>query len=251
MNNRSIRKGVVLAAGWGSRIQGRFQGPKPLLPVAGRPILYRTLDVLRRGGVDEIAVVVGHQAEKIRRAIAVYNMRESTHIISIFNPHWRFPNGLSLLAAKQFTAHEDFILTMSDHLLDPEIITLMQTASFPADAILAVDEKIDTIQDLDDATKVLINKSGQIQAIGKTLEHYNAIDCGVFRLNKAVYGTLLLANATSKYSLSDSMTILASNGMFYGVSIGKARWQDIDDGYMLDAATSLIGSRPILEVGLV
>jgi len=46
-----------------------------------------------------------------------------------------------------------------------------------------------------------------------------------------------------KYSLSDAMSILAKNDNFCGVSIGEARWQDIDDGCMLDAAESLIESR--------
>jgi len=162
----AIRKGVVLAAGWGSRIQGRYQGPKPLLPVGGRPILFRTLDVLRWGGVEEIAVVVGHQAEKIRRAIALYNMEESARVVSVFNPHWRFPNGRSLFAARPFTAHDDFILTMSDHLLDLAIIEVMQATQMKTEAILAIDRKIDTIQDLDDATKVCVSKNGKIRKIG-------------------------------------------------------------------------------------
>jgi len=195
------------------------------------------------GGVKEIAVVVGHQAEKIQRAIARYNMEESARVVSVFNPHWRFPNGRSLFAARHFTADDDFILTMSDHLLDLAIIEVMQATQMKADAILAVDRKIDTIPDLDDATKVCVSKSGQIREIGKQLEEYNAIDCGVFRLKSTVYRTLWLAHAMGKYSLSDTMSILAKNDNFCGVSIGEARWQDIDDGYMLDAAESLIESR--------
>ena len=57
--------GVVLAAG-SSRRLGR---PKQLLELEGRPVLQHVLDALGASLVDEVIVVLGHEAEKIAAAI--------------------------------------------------------------------------------------------------------------------------------------------------------------------------------------
>jgi glucose-1-phosphate thymidylyltransferase len=59
-------KAIVLAAGLGRRLQPlTLTRPKPLLSVAGRPILAHVLDALARAGVRDIVVVVGHLGEQI------------------------------------------------------------------------------------------------------------------------------------------------------------------------------------------
>ena len=59
--------GVVLAAG-GSRRMGH---PKQLLPLGGRPLLQHALDAAAASGLGEIVLVLGHEAEAIRRAVAL------------------------------------------------------------------------------------------------------------------------------------------------------------------------------------
>ncbi len=54
--------GIILAGGSSSRL-GR---PKQLLPLAGRPLLAHTLDNAARSRLDELVVVLGHEAEAIR-----------------------------------------------------------------------------------------------------------------------------------------------------------------------------------------
>ncbi len=63
-------RGVILAAGLGLRLRPlTHQIPKPLLPVAGRPILERTLDRLLVGGCRSVAINLHHLGERIRSAI--------------------------------------------------------------------------------------------------------------------------------------------------------------------------------------
>ncbi|HEY6012648.1 MAG TPA: NTP transferase domain-containing protein [Candidatus Limnocylindrales bacterium] len=57
--------GIVLAAGAGSR----FGGGKLLAPLAGRPILQHVLDRLAEAGIEDVTVVLGHDAPAIERAI--------------------------------------------------------------------------------------------------------------------------------------------------------------------------------------
>ena len=51
-----VRKAIVLAAGFGTRLRPlTLSRPKPLLPVMGEPMLARILDMLVSWGVEEIA----------------------------------------------------------------------------------------------------------------------------------------------------------------------------------------------------
>ena len=56
--------GVVLAAGASSRMGGT----KQLLPVEGRPLLQRVVDAACASGLDEVVVVLGADADRIRSA---------------------------------------------------------------------------------------------------------------------------------------------------------------------------------------
>ena len=56
---------IVLAAGAGSR----FGGGKLLASVDGRPLLQHTLDRLADAGIDDVVVVLGHDAAAIEQAI--------------------------------------------------------------------------------------------------------------------------------------------------------------------------------------
>jgi len=58
-------KAVVLAAGRGVRMRSELA--KVLHPLLGRPILEYVLRSLRAAGVEDILVVVGHQADRVRK----------------------------------------------------------------------------------------------------------------------------------------------------------------------------------------
>jgi bifunctional UDP-N-acetylglucosamine pyrophosphorylase / glucosamine-1-phosphate N-acetyltransferase len=63
---------VVLAAGKGERL--RSTTPKVLHPVAGRPILWHTLQLVRAAGPATIVVVVGHGAGEVREAVGSWGI---------------------------------------------------------------------------------------------------------------------------------------------------------------------------------
>ena len=74
---------IVLAAGESARM-GR---PKPLVPLAGRPLLSHVLSTVRSSRVAEVVVVLGHEAERVRREVPLDGARV------IVNP--RFAEGMS------------------------------------------------------------------------------------------------------------------------------------------------------------
>ena len=66
LDNLKDVKAVVLAAGKGVRMKS--DRPKVLHEILGRPVLDFVLRNLRLAGIQDIVVVVGHQADKVRAA---------------------------------------------------------------------------------------------------------------------------------------------------------------------------------------
>jgi N-acetyl-alpha-D-muramate 1-phosphate uridylyltransferase len=61
-----IRKAMVLAAGYGTRLKPLTDRiPKPLIPVAGKPMIEYALDRLQAYGIEEVIVNVSHLKEQL------------------------------------------------------------------------------------------------------------------------------------------------------------------------------------------
>lgn len=58
---------MVLAAGFGFRMEkGGEQRPKPLVELAGKPLIYYPLLLLRDSGFDEVVINLHHRADEIK-----------------------------------------------------------------------------------------------------------------------------------------------------------------------------------------
>lgn len=57
---------LILAGGKGTRLASRLNGlPKPLVNVAGQPLLARQLQALKEGEINKIYILVNHKAEQV------------------------------------------------------------------------------------------------------------------------------------------------------------------------------------------
>ena len=162
----------------------------------------------------------------------------------ITNPDWQKQNGVSVLVAAKHVA-SPFLLTMSDHLFDRTIVDLTLRNAASDQLNLAVDRKVDSIVDLDDATKVE-TRGDRIIAIGKQLEHYDAIDTGFFVCPRDIFDYLERAKSgsdRSDCSLSDGVRAMAAEGKARAIDIGEAWWQDVDTPEMFTAAERKLAAR--------
>ena len=63
-------KAIILAGGDGVRMRPlTYEVPKPLIPVAGKPVIEYAIENLREAGVREIIIAIGHLGEKIKEAL--------------------------------------------------------------------------------------------------------------------------------------------------------------------------------------
>ena len=74
---------------------------------------------------------------------------------------------------------------------------------------LAIDRKLDSIFDLDDAMKVQ-TRGNQIAAIEKNLRDYDAVDTGLFVCPLEIFDYLERAKQSGDCSLADGVRLMAS-----------------------------------------
>ncbi len=235
---------VILAAGMGSRLQSLGHGApisKPLVKLAGEEMILRTMRTINSAGVEHFVVVLGYMAEELRSFVEHAAKNQPFDVEFVFNPRWNgFANGLSLLAAEKLV-RGPFLLSMCDHAFDREIPQrLVNEDNGDFEVRLCIDRKIDSVYDLDDATKV-ITENDRITAIGKELPQYNAVDCGLFLCRAGIFTELHAVEAEKgDASLSDGMRRLGARGQFGYMDIGAAMWQDADTPETLENAEKLM-----------
>ena len=226
-----IRDAVVLAAGKGTRLRASDEDlPKPLHTVGGVPLIKRTILTLASAGVSRVVVVTGFMEDRIRATVLGDPAYAAAGVaIEIaHNPEFERSNGISVLAGGARVGGP-FLLSMADHVYTPAIAHVVASADLAAaDLYLATDPRIEDVLDLDDATKVR-TEDGRIVDIGKALEVYDRIDCGVFAVTPRLLDALAEVRAErGDCSLSQGVKRLADQGRARVADIGGGFWQDVD-----------------------
>ncbi|MCC7536670.1 MAG: NTP transferase domain-containing protein [Deltaproteobacteria bacterium] len=239
----SVDRLILLAAGRGSRLVAGGEVPKPLVPVCGEPLIVRILRAYADAGVREAVVVVGFRGGDIRAALRG-RRNLGLKVELAVNTAWERSNGLSVLAAAPFL-DGPALLAMADHLVTPDMVAKVAASRVRRDAlVLGVDRRIHECFDIDDATKVKTDAAGRIVAIGKTLEDYDCIDTGVFRISQTLVDALRgVVEARGDASLSQGVSALASRGLAFVQDVGDAFWLDVDTPEAWTEATRALVAR--------
>lgn len=241
-----IRQAVILAAGQGTRLRRDEKDfPKPLYPLRGRPLIGWVMQALRQAGVERVRVVVGFAREETVPGIQAA-CPQGLRLDFIDNPEWEKKNGVSLYQARGHLA-ERFFLSMSDHLYSTKMAQCLASGAVEEDSLyLAVDRKLKTIFDMDDATKVK-TKDGRIVDIGKQLSEFDAVDTGLFVCPPGVFAFLERSMVDGDCSLSDAVRAMAREGKARVVDIGGLFWQDVDTPAMLGHAEEWLAAHGSTE----
>jgi choline kinase len=239
-----VRQTVILAAGSGSRLaSARGDVPKPLMPVAGVPLIAHALDHAVASGCEEAVIVIGYDGARVRRAIE--SMQPAIRLLFVDNPEFTAPNGVSLLASEP-AAGPLFYLQMVDHLfIDPALPRLSARPLGVGEAgRVLVDSTPSGDLDLDDATRVRLS-DGRVSAIGKGIEPWDGIDAGCFVLTHEVFDALRRVPAGEGRTVSSGMRQLVAQKALGAVDIRGAEWIDVDTPADREIAERLLGRRQL------
>lgn len=154
-------KGIILAAGKGSRLNGTIgDKPKCLLRVGGKTLVERQIDAFRRIGIEDIVMVVGCQAEAVQRTCG-------QRITYIENARFAQTNSLYSLWLARPLLYDGFIVMNCDVLFHPQLLADL-VSSRHEDALLIAYQDDDGAPMGDEEMKVKVRR-GRVVDIAKTL----------------------------------------------------------------------------------
>jgi CTP:molybdopterin cytidylyltransferase MocA len=119
---------IVLAAGVGSR----FGGGKLLTRLGGQPIIEAVLDNLRDAPVEEVIVVIGADAKRLREVCERYGVR------TVDNEEWERGQSTSVLAGLRACDGEAAVVLLGDQPLIGAGAVERLVAAFAGGARIAV-----------------------------------------------------------------------------------------------------------------
>jgi choline kinase len=238
----AVHQTIILAAGVGARLTGSGRGiPKPLMTVAGSPLIAHALAHAALSGCRDAVIVIGHEGARVREAVEA--MAPSMRVQFVANPDPTTPNGESLLAAEPLAAKR-FFLQMVDHVFAEPVLRRLGAASLnPATAGRVLVDRAPVNLDLSDATKVRL-KGRRVTAIGKGMDDWDAIDAGCFVLRRSVFEALRAVPSSESRTVSSAMRQLVSRGALAATEIGGVRWIDVDTPEDRREAERLVASDP-------
>ncbi|WP_254862348.1 sugar phosphate nucleotidyltransferase [Halovivax gelatinilyticus] len=131
MNDRDV-PAVILAAGEGRRLTPlTHRRPKPMLPVANRPLLEYVVSAIAEAGIDRVVMVVGHRQERIRThfrdgddwGVTIEYVDQSTRL-----------GTAHAVSQVEDVVHGPFLVLNGDRIVDPSLIrdvrsTLLESGS--------------------------------------------------------------------------------------------------------------------------
>ena len=227
-------RGLILAAGRGSRLGPLCeQRPKCLVELAGRPLLERQIEALRRGGVEQIGIVRGYCAERLEgRAPTLFD-----------NPRWAQTNMvMSLAAAAEWLRAGPLIVSYGDIFFPAELARALAEA--PGELVIAYDCAWRSlwmrrfVDPLSDAETFRIDARGHLLEIGGRAAHIEEIQgqyMGLLKFTPAawtVIETLLAAldpQARDRLDMTALLRrLLADQRLSIATVATEGGWGEID-----------------------
>jgi glucose-1-phosphate cytidylyltransferase len=141
-------KAVLLAGGMGTRLREETEyKPKPMVYIAGRPIIWHIMKNLSEQGINEFIVCLGYKGEMIRDYFINYDYMNEDVQVDLGNSKINFPTKLKskenwkvnlvdtgelsltaerLLKIQSFVLNETFLCTYGDGLADIDLKSLVK-----------------------------------------------------------------------------------------------------------------------------
>jgi dTDP-glucose pyrophosphorylase len=237
---------VVLAAGRGTRMGAlTAHTPKPLLPVAGRPIIEHVLSGFVAAGVRRAIIVTGYLGDMIEQALGGARRRD----VELIFRRQTSADGTAraLLLAEPLLGSEPFVLGWGDILVPSEFYGefLAAFAQRPCDAQLAVNE----VEDPWRGAAVYVDDEWRVQRIeekparGTSRTGWN--NAGIQMLTPLAldYARRLAPSARGEYELPQAIAAMVRDARTVRAVPVRGPWSDVGTPADLAAAQALFAPR--------
>jgi choline kinase len=223
-------KVIILAAGCGTRLRPHTNSmPKCMVELANKPLLHHQIATLRSVGLNDIIVVGGHRANKIK----------GKNIKIVLNKDYKTTNMVSTLfcAEEYILDNEDLIITYGDIVYEAKVLhSLIESKESIS---VSIDKKWYELWDIRmenpllDAETLKLCNSKYIKEIGKTPKNIKEIEGQYMGLIK-IKGSFIkeFKNAWHNLKYNDKHAKKNYENMYMTSFIQKF----IDNGVRVEAA---------------
>jgi len=227
LNNTTVRRAVILAAGRGKRMGSiTDEVPKPMLPVNGKPMLEHIIERLSQAGIKKFLVVVGYRGEIIKK-----------HFQSLpFNIKFKVQNPVNgtasaALLAEDFIRKKPWFLTYGDILCDPAEYTrcISILDQHPAtSAVVAVKEVDDpwqgaAVYEIAGLISKIVEKPPQ----GTSMTRWNSAGFYLFRRVVFEYLHRVQPSPRGEYELTSALDGMLGDRLELRISAIAGDWRDV------------------------
>ena len=245
-----ILKAVILAAGEGQRLRPlTATRPKPLLPVAGKPVLEHILTALQKTKIKEILIIVGHQKEQI-----IKHFGNGTK----FNLKITYKEQKELLGtahatdiAKDFVGSDNFLLIYGDVLTSKQnYLKIIEVFNKESPSALITTYKVE------DASLygIIKTKNNQVIEIIEKPDPEEAknqhINAGIYIFTPKIFNAIKQTQKSKRgeYELTDSVQQMIKQGENILAQKLENWWIDIGTPWDLLDANKLLLEETKLEI---
>lgn len=231
-------KALILAAGLGTRLAPATDCcPKSLIPVNGKPILFKQIENLYENNVTEITVISGYKSEVLEKA--VHELYPDIHVMKSVD-YATTNNMYSAYLGRDAMAGEGFLMMNADVFYDASVIQALLACESP-NAVVA-----DIGNYLEESMKV-VEKDGRIIKIAKTITPGEAFGSSidVYKFSSeaasAFYNKCIqYIEEKKEYKLWSEVALNDILGeVVFKVCPVAGRWMEIDNHEDLAAAEKL------------
>jgi len=239
-----MKKAVILAAGDSTRMLPLSANqPKHLLPVAGKPLIFHTLEALQNAGITEVLIIYGYHKEKLSQSIETQDWGK----MSVSYVHQEERKGTAHAAgyAREFVGEDSSILMNGDIMLGP--------GSF--EGLISYHEKGGydltlSVRPVDDPSAygvVAVEEGKAIKLIEKPTKDQmvsNLVNAGLYIVSKSLMDAIAKTKASPRgeYEITDSIGMLIEKGNVGSYSL-PSWWLDIGRPWDLLEANKMILSQ--------
>ena len=240
-----INKGIILAAGLGSRLKDRTKHrPKAMIEVKGQPLIDYAISFLTPS-VDEIIVVGGYEFAQLSEHIGAMGRSDIT---LVENPDFR--EG-SILTVEKALPHLDgsFLLMNVDHIYPSHFIHTISSGLSGITGICDFDREL-----ISDDMKVKLNSDRRITDIDKQLTDYDGGYIGMTSCDSAsvpAYRAMvekIIGERGGSVNVEYVLRRFAREGSYpNSLDLSGSIWLEVDDQGDLEKAIATLNANPTLK----
>ncbi len=233
-------KAVILAGGLGTRLRPVIGNgnSKVMIEYANKPLLQRTIELLRDKGFSEIVLVVSHMKHKIMDYFG-NGEKFGVKIDYAFQANPKGGTADAVRYAKNKINEDKFLLLYGDNIFDPSSIEKLMVNRFGFDGVLCTKEVSNPSKfGILEINGTLVKKIHEKPEVPPT----NFAMTGLFILPKDIFSAIDRTKVSSRgeYELTDSIQILIDSGKKIGYCKLSGYWLDPRDKNEIDEANKLI-----------